>query len=63
MTKRTIILRIIYVLIAVIAIAGVISYFILVKDKEWLAFYLACCEGVLIVNLIIMIIFVRKNFK
>jgi len=63
MTKRTIILRIIYVLIAVIAIASVISYFILVKDREWFAFYLACCGGVLIVNLIIMIIFVRKNIK
>jgi hypothetical protein len=48
---------------AIIAIASVIAYFILVKDKEWMAFYLACCGGVLIVNLIIVAIFVRKNLK
>jgi hypothetical protein len=62
MIKQTI-LRVIYVLIAIIFIASIITYFVLVKDREWLAFYVACCGGVLIVNLIILIIFVRKNLR
>ena len=60
---RQTILRVIYVLIAIIAIASVIAYFVLVKDRKWMAFYIACCGGLMIVNLIIVIIFVRKNLK
>jgi len=63
MIKKQTVLRVIYVLIAIIAIASVISYFVLVKDREWTAFFVACCGGLAIVNLIIMAIFVRKNFK
>jgi len=63
MSKKQIILRVIYILIAIIAIASVIAYFVLVRDREWLAFYVACCGGLLIVNLIIITIFVRKNIK
>ena len=63
MIKKQSILRVIYVLMAVIAFVSVISFFLLVKDREWLAFYVACCGCVLIVNLIIIILFVRKNFK
>jgi len=63
MIKKQIIQRIIYVLIAIIVIASVISYFVLVKDREWMAFFVVCCGGVLIVNLIIMVIFVQKNLK
>jgi hypothetical protein len=63
MIKKRTVLRVIYVLIAIIAIASVVSYFVLVKDREWTAFFAACCGGVLIVNLIIMGIFVGKNFK
>jgi len=63
MSKRQIILRVIYVLMAIIAIATVIAYFVLVRDREWLAFYVACCGGLLIVNLIIIALFVRKNIK
>ena len=63
MKKKQIILRVIFVLMAIIALASVISYFVLVKDKEWTAFFAACCGGVLIVNLIIMAIFVQRNFK
>ena len=63
MKKKQIILRTIFVLIAIIAMASIIAYFILVRDREWTAFFAACCGGVLIVNLIIMAIFVQKNFK
>ena len=63
MKRKQIILRVIYVLIAIIVIASMIAYFVLAKDREWLAFFVACCGGVLIVNLIIMLIFVQKNLK
>jgi len=60
---KKIILRVIYVLIAFITIASAITYFVLVNDREWMAFYVACCGGVLVINLIIIAFFVRKNFK
>ena len=63
MVKKQLILRVIYVLMAIVALGSVISYFVLVKDREWLAFYVACCGGLLIVNLIIIVVFVNKNFK
>ena len=63
MRKKQIILRIIFILMAFIAIASVIAYFVLVRDRKWLAFYVACCGGILIINLIIIIVFVSKNFK
>ena len=63
MPKRQIILRVIYVLMAIIAITSVITYFVIARDREWLAFYVACCGGLLIVNLIIITVFVRKNLK
>jgi len=60
--KHTI-LRVIYVLMALIAVASIIAYFILVKDREWMAFFVACCGGLMIINLIILVFFLRKNFK
>jgi len=60
---KKIILRVIYILTAIISIASVIAYFLLVKEREWTAFYVACCGGVLVVNLIVMAFLVRKNFK
>lgn len=62
MRKRKIILRILLIMIILIAIGSTIAYFILRPEKEWTAFYVACCGGVLIVNLILSMIFVRKNF-
>jgi hypothetical protein len=61
--KRAIIQRILFGLIALIASSGTIFYFVLERDKPWTAFYVACCCGVLIVNLILILIFVRKNVK
>jgi hypothetical protein len=60
---KKIILRVISVLMALITIATIIAYFIISKDREWLAFFVACCGGVLVINLIIITLFVRKNFK
>ena len=63
MKRKQLILRIIYVLMAIITIASAIAYFVLVKDREWMAFYVACCGGVLVINLVIIAFFVHKNFK
>ncbi len=60
--KRKVI-RILLIIIALIVILGVIVYFIFGKDKPWLAFYIACCTGGLVVNLILSIFFISKNFK
>ncbi|MDR0757029.1 MAG: hypothetical protein LBF85_04190 [Tannerella sp.] len=63
MKKKNVMQRIILIMIALIAISAGVSYFILEPEKPWLAFYAACCGGVLIINLVIMLIFIRKNFK
>jgi len=63
MKKKQIVLRVIYVIMALIAIASTIAYFVLVRDREWMAFYVVCCGVALIVNLIFVAIFVHKNFK
>ncbi|MDR2119452.1 MAG: hypothetical protein LBP64_01075 [Tannerella sp.] len=63
MNKKTVIQRIIFTVMALIAVAAGVAWFILRDEKPWLAFYVACGGGVLITNLIIMLIFVRKNFK
>jgi len=61
--KRTKIIRALLVVLLLIIIGTVVAYFVYRPEKPWLAFYIACCGGVLIVNLIITIIFVNKNFK
>jgi hypothetical protein len=32
-------------------------------EKPWLAFYVACCGGVLVFNFLISLFLVNKNFK
>ena len=61
--KRAKIIKALLVAIFLIIIATVVAYFIYSQDKPWLAFYIACCGGVFVVNLIISIIFINKNFK
>ncbi|MDR1747045.1 MAG: hypothetical protein LBR49_07225 [Tannerella sp.] len=63
MKKRVVISRILLILMGLIVIAAIVAYFILQPDKPWLAFYVACCAGVCVVNLVICLIFVRKNVK
>ncbi|MDR1602874.1 MAG: hypothetical protein LBS42_10660 [Tannerella sp.] len=63
MKKKNIIQRTILIMMALIAIAAGVSYFVLEREKPWMAFYVACCGGVLIINLVIILIFVRKNIK
>ena len=63
MSKRKPILYTLLVLIILITIGSGVAYLVLRKEKEWTAFYVACCGGVLIVNLILMMIFAAKNIR
>ena len=60
--KRKII-WILLIIIVLIVILAVIGYFVYEPEKPWLAFYIACCAGVLVVNLAGSIFLVNKNFK
>ncbi|MDR3268788.1 MAG: hypothetical protein LBT83_06950 [Tannerella sp.] len=61
MNKRSVIQNTLFALMGLVGAASIIFYFVLRGEKPWLAFYVACCGGVLIVNLIIVLLFVRKN--
>lgn len=63
MKRRKIFMSVIVGLLIVISIATVVFYFILADEKPWMAFYVACCGGVLIVNLLFSLFLVHKNFK
>ena len=60
--RKKIIIQVLSVLVVLVVIATIVAYFVY-ADREWLSFYIACCGGVLVLNLIISIIFVHKNFK
>jgi intracellular septation protein A len=55
--------RILLFIAIFILIATVVAYFAYEPANEWLAFYIACCGGILVVNVIISVIFINKNFK
>ena len=60
--KKKRIIQVLLAIIALVIIATILAYFIY-ADMQWKSFYVACCGGVLVVNLIISLIFVHKNFK
>ena len=62
MNKKTL-TRVLLGLIAITTVATVIAYFVIKPDKPWLAFYVACCGGVLVFNFLISLFLVNKNFK
>ena len=61
--KRKKVIKVILVVILLVIIATVVAYFVNIQDKPVLSLYIACCGVVLVVNLILSIIFVSKNFK
>jgi len=63
MNRRKIIMSVLTGLILIIAIATAVLYFQWNKDRPWMAFYVACCGGVLILNLLFSLFLVNKNFK
>ncbi|MBE6301881.1 MAG: hypothetical protein E7085_08550 [Parabacteroides distasonis] len=62
MNKKTI-TRVLLGLIAITIIATVIAYFVIKPDRPWMAFYVACCGGVLVFNFLISLFLVNKNLK
>ena len=62
MNKKTL-TRVLFGLIAITIVATVIAYFVIKPEKPWLAFYVACCGGVLVFNFLISLFLVNKNFK
>lgn len=54
---------IITVMIIIITLATVILYFLWKDARPWTAFYVACCGGVLVLNLLFSLFLVYKNFK
>ena len=62
MNKKTL-TRVLLWLIAITTVATVIAYFVIKPEKPWLAFYVACCGGVLVFNFLISLFLVNKNFK
>ena len=63
MKKKKLITRILFIFIIFTAIATGIVYFVYNKEKPLLAFYLACCGGILVLNFFATLFLVRKNFK
>ncbi|WP_075556748.1 hypothetical protein [Parabacteroides timonensis] len=62
MNKKTL-TRVLIGLIIVTVIATVITYFVMKPDRPWMAFYMACCGGVLVFNFLISLFLVNKNLK
>ena len=62
MDKKTL-TRVLLGLIAITTVATVIAYFVIKPDRPWMAFYVACCGGVLVFNFLISLFLVNKNLK
>ena len=62
MNKKTL-TRVLIGLIILTVIATVITYFVMKPDRPWMAFYMACCGGVLVFNFLISLFLVNKNSK
>ena len=60
MNKKTL-TRVLLGLIAITTVATVIAYFVIKSDRPWMAFYVACCGGVLVFNFLISLFLVNKN--
>ena len=62
MNKKTL-TRVLLGLIAITTVATVNAYFVIKPDRPWMAFYVACCGGVLVFNFLISLFLVNKNLK
>lgn len=62
MNKRTL-THVLLGLSIITIIATIIAYFVIKEDRPWLAFYVACCGGVLVFNFLISLFLVNKYLK
>ncbi|MDR2791968.1 MAG: hypothetical protein LBB27_04470 [Tannerellaceae bacterium] len=63
MNRRKIFTRLFAILAILTAAASTIAYFALCDEKPWLAFFIACCGGLLTFNFLVSLFLVRKNFR
>jgi hypothetical protein len=61
--KRTVIVRIIYILMAATVIGGTATWCVMRDGRPWMALFVAGCCGVMVANLAILLIFVRRNIR
>jgi len=61
--KKKLFTRVLLALVVITIIGTTIAYFSLHTDKPWLAFFVAFCGGVLVVNFLVSLYLVWKNFK
>ena len=62
MNKKTL-TRVVIGLIIITVVATAIAYFVMKPDRPWMAFYTACCGGVLVFNFLISLFLINKNLK
>ncbi|MCC8134576.1 MAG: hypothetical protein LUG96_04230 [Tannerellaceae bacterium] len=62
MNKKTL-THIVTGLIIITILGTLISYFVIKPDRPWLAFYIACCGGVLVFNFLLSLFLINKNLK
>ena len=62
MNKKTL-TRVLLGLTAITVVGTAIAYFVIKPEKPWLAFYVACCGGVLVFNFLVSLFLINKNLK
>lgn len=62
MNRKTL-TRVLLGLIVITVLATVITYFVMKPDRPWMAFYIACCGGVLVFNFLLSLFLINKNLK
>ena len=60
MTTKNIILRVLWILIAVIVVAAIVC---LLVFEKWKGIFLAGCGGFLVLNVLLSIFLIKRNFK
>ena len=61
--NKKIVSRILMALVVITIVMATIAYFALKASRPWMAFYVACCGGVLVFNFLISLFLVSKNLK
>ena len=59
MTTKQIILRVLWVIIAVIVVAATVCLLVL---EQWQGIYLAVCGGFLVLNLLVAVFLIKRNY-
>lgn len=61
--KKKLFTRVLLALIGCTVLGTTIAYVLIQEDKPVMAFYVACCGGILVINFLISLFLVQKNFK